>query len=936
MKRFINLFVMKPHFFLSLLSCLAFFQSTAQILEVNPAFPNVNDVVTITYDATQGNAALVGQTQIYCHAGLITSASTSPTNWQFVQGNWGTVDPEVAMTNIGNNKHTITIDIDQFYGFPVGTNVLKFAFVFRTANGSIVGRAADGSDIYYDMYPVNAGLLASFFHPTSSTILDINEQLSIEAAANQSSTLTLKEDGIVIQTLSAATQLTYNLIATTAGTHLLEFIADNGSTQVIDSAYYTVNPQVLIQDAPYTNLQNGINYINDTTVVLQLYAPQKEHIYVIGDFNAWSPTANYHMNLSTNNATWWLEISGLMPGQKYGYQYLIDGNMRFADPLSPLILDPNNDNNIGALTNPTPHPYPTGLTTGFVTVMQPGAQPYNWSVPNIAAPEKKDLVIYELLVRDFVAKRNYQTLIDTLEYLSKLGINAIELMPPGEFENNESWGYNPSFHMALDKYYGTPEKFKEFVDSCHARGIAVIVDMVLNHAFGQNPMVKMYWDAANNRPAANNPWFNAICPHEPYCWGYDFDHTRLATQAYIDRVNRYWVETYNIDGFRFDYTKGFVNNANAYSIERINILKRMADEIWTYKPNAYVILEHWCDNSEEEQLADHGMMLWGNTTHGYQEALMGFPTTSNISSGIYTNRGWTVPHLVSYAESHDEERTMFKALTFGNNTNAAHNARDLYTALGRAQALAVTFLTQPGPRMLWQFQELGYDISIDNPCRVCNKPILWNYYTQARRRQLYDVYAATLALRNNYETFRSLSFQYSLTGAVKRVNMNHSSMNGVSLSNFATTAQSGSANFQHGGWWYEYFTGDSVNVTNTLMTFNLNPGEYRIYTDVKLAKPVITDAPVSVEELEVSAFDLNIYPNPSQEKVHVLFSSLNIDPYELLLLNSAGAVVFQKRGLSTLGTNDIDCEINELPAGEYHVLIKLGQTYANKEFVKID
>jgi len=500
------------------------------------------------------------------------------------------------------------------------------------------------------------------------------------------------------------------------------------------------------------------------------------------------------MNLATNNTTWWLEITGLNPGQKYGYQYLIDANLRLADPMSPIILDPSNDNSINAQTYPNPHPYPTGLTTGFVTIMEPGAQPYNWAVTNFTAPAKKDLVIYELHVRDFVAKRNYQTLIDTLDYLSHLGINAIELMPPGEFENNESWGYNPSFHMALDKYYGTPEKFKEFVDSCHGRGIAVIVDMVLNHAFGQNPMVRMYWDAANNRPAANSPWFNAICPHEPYCWGYDFDHTRLATQNYIDQINKYWVD----------------------------------------KPDAYVILEHWCDNNEEKQLADHGMMLWGNVTYGYQQALMGFTNNSNISAGIYSNRGWTVPHLVSYAESHDEERTMFEALTYGNNTNGAHNARDLYTALGRAQALGVILLTQPGPRMLWQFQELGYDISIDNPCRVCNKPILWNYYTQARRRQLYDVYAATLALRNDYETFRSLSFQYSLSGAVKRVNMNHSSMNGVSMANFANSTQSVIPNFQHAGWWYEYFTGDSINVSNVLSPISLQPIRMSNWLSLKL------------------------------------------------------------------------------------------------------
>jgi glycosidase len=927
---------MKHQVLLFIVVCFLRISLNAQILELDPAFPTVNDVITITYDATQGNGALIGQSQVYCHAGLITSSSTSPTNWQYVQGNWGTVDPQVAMTNIGNNKHTITIDIDQFYGFPAGTNVLQLAFVFRNANGTIVGRAEDGSDIYYDIYPVNAGLLASFFHPSANTILDLNQQLQISAAANQLATLTLKEDGQVLQTLSGSNQLNYNLTATNPGTHLLEFVADNGTEQIVDSAYYTVNPIVIPQDAPYSNLVNGINYINDTTVVLQLFAPEKDHIYVIGDFNSWTPTTNYHMNLATNNTTWWIELTGLTPGQKYGYQYFIDGTMRLADPMSPLILDPNNDNNISALTNPNPHPYPSGLTTGFVTVMQPGAVDYSWQHSSFSSPEKKDLVIYELLVRDFVAKRNYQTLIDTLDYLSKLGINAIELMPPGEFENNESWGYNPSFHMALDKYYGTPEKFKEFVDSCHGRGIAVIVDMVLNHAFGQNPMVNMYWDAANNRPAANSPWFNAICPHEPYCWGYDFDHTRIATQDYIDQVNRYWIETYHVDGFRFDYTKGFVNNGNSYSMERINLLKRMADEIWAYKPNAYVILEHWCDNSEEQQLADYGMMLWGNVTHGYQEALMGFPTSSNISSGIYSNRGWSVPHLVSYAESHDEERTMFKALTFGSNTIATHNVRDLYTALGRAQALGVILLTQPGPRMLWQFQELGYDISIDVPCRICNKPILWNYYTQARRRQLYDVYAATLALRNNYETFRSLSFQYNLTGAVKRVNMNHSTMNGVSMANFATTTQSGIPNFQHAGWWYEYFSGDSLFVTNALEPISLQAGAYRIYTDVKLDQPEITDAPASIDELLVSTFELDIYPNPSSEEVKIGFGSLGIAPYEVLLLDQGGNIVMIRKGFTTAGKNQIEMQISDLPAAPYHFLVKVGNSFANAGFLKVN
>jgi 1,4-alpha-glucan branching enzyme len=457
--------------------------------------------------------------------------------------------------------------------------------------------------------------------------------------------------------------------------------------------------------------------------------------------------------------------------------------------------------------------------------------------------------------------------------------------------------------------------------------------MVFNHAFGQNPMVNMYWDAANSRPAANNPWFNAICPHEPYCWGYDFDHTRQATKDYIDRVNTYWLDEYNIDGFRFDYTKGFINNGNGFSTDRINILKRMADTIWSVKPNTYVILEHWCDNAEEKQLAEYGMMLWGNLTHTYNDATMGYTSTSNISNGIYTERTWTVPHLVSYMESHDEERLMYKNITFGSTTNPNHNTKDEYIALGRMQTAAVIFFSQPGPRMIWQFGELGYDISIDVPCRVCNKPILWNYFTEARRRQLYDVYSAMMNLRKNYSTFRSLDFDHSLSGAIKRMKLNDSSMNAVVITNFSVNNQNAIPSFHHTGTWYEYFTGDSLMVTDANAGINMTPGEYRIYTDVRLSKPVITDAPASLNELNLDAFELNIFPNPTTDKVTLQFTSETITTSEIIILNMKGEVVRSEKNLVNSGMNSIETSFSELPKGTYHLLLKVGNSYGNKEIV---
>ncbi len=907
------------------------FSLNGQILELSPAFPTVNDVVTIVYDASQGNAALLGVNQVYCHAGLITSTSTSPTNWQYVQGNWGQADPQVQMTNLGNNKHSITINIATFYGFPVNTNVLKLAFVFRNQAGTTVGRAADGSDIYYDIYPVNGGLQAAIFNPIPPLLIDLNQNFVFKGQSNQIASLSLKQDGLLIQAANNTTVLNYNMTATSAGTHTLLFEANNGTTIQKDSLVYTVNPSVSYVNPPL-GIKNGANYINDSTVIFQLYAPEKNHVYLIGDFNNWTATAPYHMNCSIDSSRWWLMLDNLNPGQKYAYQYLIVGQAAYADPLSALILDPSNDGFVGSTTFPNMHPYPTGLTTGMVSVYETTPQVYNWQNLFIR-PDKKDLVIYELLIRDFVTARNYQTLIDTIAYLDQLGINAIELMPNFEFEGNQSWGYNPSFHHALDKYYGTAQKFKEFVDTCHGRGIAVITDMVLNHAFGQNPMVNMYWDAVNSRPAANNPWFNAVCPHPPNCWGYDFNHSSSATKEYVDQVNRYWIQEYHIDGIRFDFTKGFANTAASYSVERINNIKRMSDSIWSLDPNQYVILEHWCDNNEEEQLADYGCMLWGNVTFGYQNAAKGYIANSSLMNGIYTNRTWALPHLITYMESHDEERLMYEAITYGNATNPSHNAKDPYTALGRMQGLAVSFLTQPGPRMIWQFGEIGYDISIDYPCRTCNKPILWSYLQQGRRQQLLDVYKATLALRNNYETFRSLNFQASLGAGIKRMIMNHSSMNGISLVNVDVNVASAVPAFQHTGWWYEYFSGDSLNVSNVNSGIVLQAGEYRVYTDIKLPKPYITSV-ASLEELETEAFEFKVYPVPFDESLNLSFNADGFLPYEIQWYTSEGQLVDSKKGFSNYGLNTVDWKNIQVPPGTYLMVLHLGNQFTSKTIVK--
>ncbi|GAA4324592.1 hypothetical protein GCM10023149_26300 [Mucilaginibacter gynuensis] len=601
----------------------------------------------------------------------------------------------------------------------------------------------------------------------------------------------------------------------------------------------TPDPPVTSVDLP-AGAKDGVTFINDgKSAIFNLYAPGKAKVSVIGDFNNWSATAT-PMKKTTDGNRWWVQVDNLDANTEYAYQYLVDGDIRVADPYTEKILDPDNDKYIPGTVYPNLKAYPTGKTNSIVGVMQANQPAYTWKANNFTRPAKNNLVIYELLVRDFVATHSYQTVIDSLDYFTRLGINAIELMPVNEFEGNESWGYNPSFYFAPDKYYGTKNDLKAFVDACHQKGIAVILDMVLNHSFGSSPMVRMYFDQSASKPTASSPWFN-VNPTHPFNVGYDFNHESAATKYFSKNVMGFWLKEYKIDGYRFDLSKGFTQKNNpdnvdawsAYDASRVAIWKDYNAYIKSVDPNAYVILEHLGSNEEEKELAADGMMLWNNVNYAFNEANMGWIGTSDLSRLAFGNHTFTQPDgLVSYMESHDEERIIFKSITYGN--TGGYNARPLATALKRAEMSTAFLMTAPGPKMLWQFGELGYDISIDQNGRTGNKPILWNYYSVPERKALYKAYAKYIKMKLNNPVFTTANMSYTLTGAVKDVTLNGSGIDVEIVGNYDVTAQSASIKFAKAGTWYDYVTGATLTVPATPYTVTLNPGEYHIWSSTKL------------------------------------------------------------------------------------------------------
>ncbi len=908
---------------------LLIIKANAQLLSWAPDFIQESSTpVTITMDASYGNHGLLNYTptsDVYVHIGVITNLSTSPSDWKYVKfPNFNTPYAAAQCTSLGNNKwqYTLTGGLRSYFGITNSSETIKkIAILFRNGSGSLKQtNVISDSDMFVPVYDnglyarIDVPFQQPLYNPIPEPITkNIGDPVAITMKASKSSALTILFNGIQEAT-GSGTNLSANATITATGNQTIVAKAVNGTTAT-DTVKFVVNQTVTVAPVPPGDT-DGINYEKgDTSVVLVLYAPLKQNIYVEGDFNNWQVSPNYFMNKTPDGNRFWIRIHGLTPGTEYAYQYLIDGALKVADYNTEKILDPNNDQYIPSTTYPNLKPYPTGKTSGIVSVLQTAKPAYTWQVSNFSRPNKQNLVVYELLVRDFTAAGNFQTLIDTLSYLQRLGVNAIEVMPFNEFEGNNSWGYNPDFYFAPDKAYGTENTIKKFIDECHKRGMSVIMDMVMNHSFGSSPMVQMYWDASKGVPSTDNPWFNQY-PTHPFNVGYDFNHESAATQDFTHRVIDFWLKNYKIDGFRWDLAGGFTqkqscdatgnscneSNWEAYDASRINIWERYYNDMQTASTNSYCILEIFVANSEETVETNYGMLVWGNENYNYNQATMGYKNDGgntdswDLNGGIYTTRGFTQPNLVAYQESHDEERLMYKNEQYGA-SSGSYNVKNIPTGLARNGMAAAFWAMQPGPKMLWEFGELGYDLSINrctngtinDSCRLTPKPPHWEYYSDPNRRALYDVYSNLIHLKTypGYtSTFINGNITYNLSDTVKWQNIVGSNLSVMVFGNFGVNAKTATVTFPSTGKWYNYLGNGTITISSTGYSVTLQPGEYYVYTNKDVKSQVLAVNWLSFTAQKTGAHSVLL--NWSTE------SEANNDHYEIE--RSADGISFIKMG----------------------------------------
>ncbi len=874
------------------------FQSVAQKVTLNPtispALFQPDDAITVTYDVTGTTLASLTNAWIWVwipgksidalyNVNPASSDATKTNNAKFTKSTSGS-----------STFFSITFTPSAFFGTSISSET-QLGILLK-GNDWANGQTTDFITTFWD-----GNFEVKLTSPAQLPVfIQAGETLSIAAETPVVADFELQIDNVVVDTQNGITNYSYNhLVSELSGSVPVVLTATAGASVEETSFVYLIRSPSEAVARP-TGIIPGINYHSGdvTKTTLCLWAPLKTSVYVRGDFSNWEILPENKMK--RDGEFFWIEVSGLTAGEEYGFQYLVDEELFIADPYADKILDPD-DQYILASTYPDLKQFPPQASQADwyfnrVAVLQTNQLAYAWEVPDFDKPAKERLVVYELLIRDIfdVNNRNYETLIDTLSYLERLGINAVELMPIMEFNGNESWGYNPAFMFAPDKNYGTKNMLKKFVDECHKRGIAVILDIALNHQDLPNPYALMYFefgaDGTYGKPTADNPWFNRD-PKHPFNVFYDMNHESAYTKAYLDTINHYWLNEFKVDGFRFDLSKGFTqtNNPNnvgawgAYDATRVALLKRMADQIWLTNPEAYVILEHFGGNQEEKELAEYragegkGMMLWSAINHSMNQNTMGYAEDSDIHYILYNNRGWSVPHSIGYMESHDEERLMYKNLTFGK-TLGGYSVQHEQTALARMKAANTLFLTLPGPKMIWQFGETGYDQSINrcedgsinNDCRLSPKPVLWNYMQDPDRNSLYFHIADLLRLRETYSVFTSgdgllpesntLFKQATIKNRpYTETPVDESQMNVHVVVNFELGNKVENITFPHTGTWYDYYAyGEAINVTSTSQSMTLKPGEFKLYTDYPIANLI-----TGVEEDATLETNAVVYPNPT-------------------------------------------------------------------------
>jgi 1,4-alpha-glucan branching enzyme len=470
-----------------------------------------------------------------------------------------------------------------------------------------------------------------------------------------------------------------------------------------------------------------------TPIRFELLAPYNEDVKLLGSWNKWKPTPMQR----GDDGCWYVEVP-LKDGD-YEYKYELISRSYFAQGKKVSVADPK------ALRH-------THENTSLVTVRNGKRVDicYQWQHDDKPLPVNEQLVMYELHIGDFRGadgRGTFQSVIEKLDYLVDLGINAIEFMPVNEFPG-EGWGYNQRSIYAVENSYGTPDDFCRLVDECHARGIRVFYDAVYNHMEADAPLTQIdyaYWFYEKNPDEAQldfGPKFN----YEHY----DENLKTFPAREYVIGAMRQWIELFHIDGIRFDATR---------ALKYYDLLDWFNTELHSrinFKP-FFTIAEHvpqdptvagpegpmdaaWHENySKQMQCTIVGVPKDGRMPMATDEVL-------RLTDGRLD--GFVSPYnTIKYIDNHDQDRIMWQLGAYGSVFDDP--------AFRRMKLGAGLLLTAPGIPMLYMGQEFGHS----NPRSLEPQPLDWNLLNNERNSGLFQHYKHLIALRKTNPALYSDTYE---------------------------------------------------------------------------------------------------------------------------------------------------------------------------------
>lgn len=438
--------------------------------------------------------------------------------------------------------------------------------------------------------------------------------------------------------------------------------------------------------------------IHEEGVFFRVWAPYAKTVSVIGSFNDWSDSNNPLEH--EENGYWGGNVENAKAGDEYKFCIeTADGKLQRNDPYAK------------ELTN----------SVGNSIVFDPNN--FDWQDDDFQMPSWNNLVIYELHVGTFHVKEkgkpgDLYTVIEKLDYLKDLGINAIEIMPPFEFPGGYSWGYNPAYPFAIESEYGGADAFKALVKAAHEKGIAVILDVVYNH-FGPTDMDMWQFDGWSENGLGGIYFYNDWRAKTP--WGDTRpDYGRPEVRQYIRDNAMMWLEEFRVDGLRMDMIP-YIRNVNADEDpnttlqEGLSLLRWINSEVAEKFPWKLTIAEDLhglnsiTDGLGQECGLGFGSQWDADFVHPVREAIItqedSHRNMENVSLAILNKYSGDSFKRVIYTESHDEVANGKARVT---EEIASGDVNNWYSKKRASLGVALV-MTAAGIPMLFQGQALLED-----------------------------------------------------------------------------------------------------------------------------------------------------------------------------------------------------------------------------------